>query len=105
MEKCNNCLKKYKSRGINIHKRKCDPIYLLIKKKEEDNKIIISCSNYHISLLNNLPDDCVKIIYEFLLLQDKHTSYFKLYQDINNISFYCKNFYTNKPNMKFIKII
>jgi len=107
MENCINCNKEYKIRGMKLHRRKCDIVYLENKKKEQEaieKKINIVYSHekkYNIG--NYLPDDCVKIIYEFLTLRDKNTSYRKLYTDIMNVAIVCKNFYINKPNMKNIK--
>ena len=110
MENCINCNKEYTIRGMKLHRRKCDSVYLEIKRKEEEakekeeKKIKIVYShhkNYNIG--NYLPDDCVKIIYEFLTLHDQNISYRKLYYDIMNVAFVCKNFYINKPNITDIK--
>ena len=104
MEKCINCNKEYTQRGIKIHRKKCDEVYLTIKKKEEERaekeakKIKIEfIYKKNLTIGNYLPDDCVKIIYEYLLLQDLNTSYFQLYENICNVSLVCKNFYLNRP--------
>jgi hypothetical protein len=108
MEKCINCLKEYTKRGIKLHRNKCDKIYLLLKEEEKKNKeankikIVFSHTN-NLSLANYLPDDCIKIIYDFLILKDSNISYYKLYKYINNISFVCKNFYLNRPDIKYMK--
>jgi hypothetical protein len=109
MENCINCNKEYTIRGIKIHLNKCNLIYDEIRKKEKEKlekeankiKIVFTYKN-NLTLGNYLPDDCVKIIYEYLLLIDNHTPYLRLYNEINNISFTCKNFYINKPSMKLI---
>jgi len=110
MEKCINCLKEYTIRGIKLHRNKCDKIYLLLKLKEDEKKekeanrikIVFSHKN-NFSLANYIPDDCIKIIYDFLMLKDNNISYYKLYEYINNISFVCKNFYLNRPDIKYMK--
>lgn len=104
MENCINCNKEYTIRGMKIHLNKCNLIYHEIRKKEKEaNKIkIVFTYKNNLTLGNYLPDDCVKIIYEYLLLIDNHTPYLRLYNEINNISFTCKNFYINKPDMKLI---
>ena len=72
MEKCINCNKEYTQRGIKIHRKKCDEVYLTIKKKEEERaekeakKIKIEfIYKKNLTIGNYLPDDCVKIIYEY----------------------------------------
>ena len=110
MEICINCNKEYTIRGIKLHRKKCDQSYFLVKKKEEEKKekdskkikIIFSYQN-NLTLGNYLPDDCIKNIYEYLLLIDKNTIYYKLYENINNVSFVCKNFYINRPDIEYIK--
>ena len=73
MENCINCNKEYTIRGMKLHRRKCDEVYALIKKKEdekiekENNKIKINFSYENkLSIGNYLPDECVKLIYEYL---------------------------------------
>ena len=106
MENCINCNKEYTIRGMKLHRKKCDEVYTLIKKKEEKEskkiKILFSHEK-NLNIGNYLPDDCIKIIYEYLLLVDKNISYYQLYNDINNVSFVCKNFYINKPNIYYMK--
>ena len=110
MENCINCNKQYTIRGMKLHRNKCDKVYILIKEKEELKKekelkkIKIVYSHQKIFyIFNYLHDDCVKIIYQYLLLKDQNTSYYKLYNDINNVSFVCKNFYLNRPNIQYMK--
>lgn len=110
MENCKNCNKEFTKRGIKLHLKKCDQVYLLIKKKDEEQKEkdskkikIVFSHEKKLNLGNYLHDDCVKIIYEYLLLIDLNTSYYKLYNEINNISLVCKNFYLNRPNIEYIK--
>ena len=110
MEKCINCSKEYTIRGLRLHRNKCDKIYILLKetenlkKEKEANKVKIEFSHINnLSLANYLPDDCVKIIYDFLLLKDNNISFYKLYEYINNISFVCKNFYINRPDINYIR--
>lgn len=110
MESCINCNKDYTSRGMKLHRRVCDKVYLLIKLKEEEQKekennkqkIVFNYLLNNLTIGNYLPDDCIKIIYEYLMLKDKNISYFKLFENINNISFVCKNFYINRPNISYL---
>jgi hypothetical protein len=110
MEKCINCNKEYTIRGMKLHRKKCDEKYILIKKKEDEKKekdskkIKIGFSHDEKIIIGNyLPDDCIKIIYEYLLLEDRNISSYKLYNDINNISLVCKSFYLNRPNIEYLK--
>ena len=63
MEKCINCNKEYKIRGIKLHRKKCDKIYFL--KNNEDKKYNKEDSQKIKNVLSYLylPDDCIKIIY------------------------------------------
>ncbi len=50
-----------------------------------------------IQKIDLLPDDCLYIIYEFLTHKDKHTTYYKYYNDILNIRLTCKKLYFGIP--------
>jgi hypothetical protein len=102
MENCPNCNKIFKTRGIKLHLRKCNQIKF---ENETINNILIQKENEKEiekkKFFNNcnfiLPDDCIKIIYEYLMLKDKHTTFYRLYKNINNLSLVSKAFYLNKP--------
>jgi hypothetical protein len=110
MEKCINCNKEFKIRGIKLHRNKCDQLYILLRQKEqekkekEDKKIkIVFSYDKQLNIGNYLPQECIKIIYDYLSLLDNHTTYFKLYNNINNVSLVSKNFYFAKPNINYMK--
>jgi len=110
MEKCINCNKEFKIRGIKLHRNKCDKLYILLRQKEqekkekEDKKIkIVFSHDKQLNIGNYLPQECIKIIYDYLSLLDNHTTYFKLYNNINNVSLISKNFYFAKPNINYMK--
>ena len=50
-----------------------------------------------IQKIDLLPDDCLRIIYDFLTHKDKHMTYYKYYNDILNIRLTCKKFYFGIP--------
>lgn len=108
-ENCINCNKEYTKRGMKNHLNKCNLIYEEVRKKEKEklekeaNKLkIVFTYNNKLNLFNLIPDDCIKIIYEYLLLKDNNVSFLRLHNEINNVAFTCKSFYINKPNMNFI---
>lgn len=50
-----------------------------------------------IQKIDLLPDDCLRIIYDFLTHKDKHMTYYMYYNDILNIRLTCKKFYFGIP--------
>jgi hypothetical protein len=104
MENCNNCNKVFGKRGLKIHKRTCDIYYQKLayekenqEKKEYELKKIRSTDNY-------LPDDIIRIIYEYLMiLNDKHISLLSVYRDICNLSYVSKKFFINIPSLSILK--
>jgi hypothetical protein len=69
-------------------------------QKNIKKKYGVNYDTYYVyQKMDLVPDDCIKVIFDFLMLKDHHTTYYRLYSGINDLSLSCKKFYINRPNL------
>ena len=86
----------------SIYKNISDKDVELIKEIQKNikEKYGVNYDTYYkYQKMDLVPDDCIKIIFDFLMLKDNHTTYYRLYSGINNLSLSCKKFYINRPKL------
>lgn len=95
---CTYCFNKYTLKGIKRHYLFCKVKKEVEKhKKYDDEKIKINYDEYKIAnkndYFNNIPEDCIRIIFDFYNGKDEFTTSKRAYRNLFRVAITCKRLY------------